>query len=80
MEITAVPGYVRDLANTIAVAGNLGPGALNQRLEMLGWGDFQLDEYTLELVTAMFEHDIEYKPPNWFARTFSYDGIDDPIN
>ncbi len=80
MEITAVPGYVRDLANTLAVAGNLGPGALNQRLEMLGWDDFQLDEYTLELVTAMFEHDIEYKPPNWFARTFSYDGIDDPMN
>jgi hypothetical protein len=80
MEITAVPAYVRDLSNTIAITGNLGPDSLNQRLEMLGWDDFQLDEYTLELVTAMFEQDIEYKSPSWFARTFSYDGIDDPMD
>ena len=80
MEITAVPAYVRDLANTIAVTGNIGAGALNQRLEMLGWNDFELDAYTLELVTAMFEHDIEYKSPSWFARTFSHDGSDDSID
>lgn len=80
MEITAVPAYVRDLSNTIAVTGNLGAGALNQRLEMLGWDDFQLDEYTLELVTAMFEQDIEYKSPGWFVRTFTYDGSDDSID
>jgi len=80
LEIIAVPAYVRDLANTIAVTGNLGAGALNQRLEMLGWNDFELDEYTLELVTAMFEKDIEYKSPEWFVRTFSHDGIGDSID
>jgi hypothetical protein len=80
MEITAVPAYVRDLVNTIAVTRNLGAGALSQRLEMLGWNDFELDEYTLELVTAMFEQDIGYKSPGWFARTFSHDGIDDSID
>ena len=80
MEITSIPAYVRDLANTIAVNGYLGPGGLNQRLEMLGWDDFQLDEYTLELVIALFEQDVEYKSPSWFARAFSYSGIDDPID
>jgi len=80
MEITSIPAYVRDLANTIAVNGYLGPVALNRRLQTLGWDDFTLDEYTLELVTAMFEQDIEYKSPSWFARTFSYSGIDDPID
>jgi hypothetical protein len=80
MEITSIPAYVRDIANSIAVNGYLGPGALNQRLQMLGWDDFNLDEYTLELVTAMFEPEIEYKPPSWFARTFTYNGIDDLID
>jgi hypothetical protein len=80
MEVTSIPAYVRDLANTMAEKGNLGPGALNRRLEMLGWDDFTLDEYTLELVTAMFEQDVEYKSPSWFARTFSSYSIDDSID
>ena len=79
MEITSIPAYVRDLANTISANGHLGPSALDQRLQALGWDDFKLDEYTLELVAAMFEQDIEYKPPSWFERAFSYKGIDDPI-
>ncbi len=80
MEVTSIPAYVRDIANTIAVNGYLSPSALNQRLETLGWDDFKLDEYTLELVTAMFEPEIEYKPSSWFARTFTYNGIDDLID
>jgi len=80
MEITSIPAYVRDLANTMAETGNLGPGALNRRLEMLGWDDVTLDGYTLELVTAMFEQDIEYKSPSWFARTFSSHIINDSID
>lgn len=80
MEITSIPAYVRDLANTIAINGYLGPSTLNRRLQTLGWDDFKLDEYTLELVTAMFEKDIEYKSPSWFAQTFSYNGIDDLID
>ena len=80
MEITSIPAYVRDIANTIAINGYLGPSALNQRLEALGWDDIEIDEYTLELVTAMFEPDIEYKSPSWIARTFTYKGIEDLID
>jgi hypothetical protein len=80
MEITYIPAYVRDIANTIAVTGNAGTGALNQRLEMLGWDDVSLDEYTLELVTAVFEEDIEYKSPTWFERNVRYNGMEDPMD
>lgn len=80
MEITSIPAYVRDIANTIAINGYLGPSALNRRLETLGWDDFKLDEYTLELVTAMFEPEIEYKPPSWFVSTFNPKGIEDLID
>jgi hypothetical protein len=80
MEITSIPAYVRDLANTIALNGYLGPVALNRRLQTLGWDDFTLDEYTLELVTAMFEPDIQYKPPSWFVSTLTYKGIEDLLD
>jgi len=80
VEVTSIPAYVRDIANTIATAGNAGPEALNRRLEILGWDDVDLDEYTLELVAAVFEDDIEYQPPTWFEETFRYNGIDDPMD
>ena len=49
LEITSIPAYVRDLANTIAVNGYSGPGELNRRLQTLGWDDLEIDEYTLEI-------------------------------
>ena len=80
MEITSIPAYVRDLANSIAVTGYMSTGELNRRLETLGWDDIEIDEYTLELVTAMFEPDIQYNPPSWFLNTFAHYGIDDFID
>jgi hypothetical protein len=80
MEITSIPAYVRDLANTIAVNGYSSPSELNRRLETLGWDDIEIDEYTLELVTAMFEPDIQYKPPSWFVSAFNSKGIEDLID
>jgi hypothetical protein len=80
VEITSIPSYVRDLANTIAVNGYSNPSELNRRLVTLGWNDIEIDEYTLELVTAMFEPDIQYKPPSWFVNTLTCKGSEDLID
>jgi hypothetical protein len=80
LEITSIPAYVRDLANTIAVNGNWGPSELNRRLQTLGWDDFEIDEYTLDLVAAILGQNIQYKPPSWFVRTFNSKGVDDLID
>jgi len=71
MEITTIPAYIRDLANTLAVNGYLSLGELNGRLQSLGWDDFELDDYTLQLITATFEPDPAYKPPHWFDQAFN---------
>jgi len=71
MEITAIPAYIRDLANTLAVNGYLSLQELNGRLQSLGWDDFELDDYTLQLITATFELDLAYKPPHWFDQAFN---------
>ena len=80
LEITSIPAYVRDLANTIAVNGYTSPSELNGRLQTLGWIDFEIDEYTLDLLAAIFGQNIQYKPPIWFARTFNAKGVDDLID
>jgi hypothetical protein len=62
MEISMIPAYVRDLANLIAMNRYSDLHELNRRLELLGWNDFEIDDYTLQLFTAVFEPSLEYKP------------------
>ncbi len=71
MEITAIPAYIRDLANTIVAHGCPNLQELNRRLQSLGWDDFKLDDYTLQLIIAIFEPELVYKPRPWFDRPFN---------
>ncbi|MBA7708508.1 hypothetical protein ES703_117409 [subsurface metagenome] len=71
MEISTIPAYIRDLANTMVAHGCPNLQELNRRLQSLGWDDFKLDDYTLQLIIATFEPDLAYKPPHWFDRTFN---------
>ncbi|NVM23212.1 MAG: hypothetical protein HWN68_15680, partial [Desulfobacterales bacterium] len=53
----AVPGFVRSLANTISGTPDMGLGEVSRRLQSLGWDDFELDDYTLQLVIAIFQQE-----------------------
>jgi hypothetical protein len=57
MEISNIPAYIRDLANSVSFNGYSSLQELNGRLEMLGWTDFELDDHTLQLIMANFETD-----------------------
>jgi len=70
MEISTIPAFIRDLANTMVANGYSGLQELNRRLQSLGWDDFELDDYTLQLIVASFEPGLAHKPPHWFDRTF----------
>ena len=50
-----VPGFFRDLVNTLSTNPDTTLQELNSRLELLGWNDFELDDHTLQLVIASFE-------------------------
>ncbi len=50
-----VPGFFRDVANTISINPHPTLQELNSKLELLGWNDFELDDHTLQLVIANFE-------------------------
>ena len=70
MEISTIPAFIRDLSNTMVANGYLSLQELNRRLKSLGWDDFELDDYTLQLIIAILEPDLAYKPPHWFDRSF----------
>ncbi|MBN1831324.1 MAG: hypothetical protein JW896_04365 [Deltaproteobacteria bacterium] len=56
-----IPAYVRDMFNTISTNTNLGLNDVNRGMARLGWDEFELDDHTLQLITAVFETDDEYK-------------------
>jgi len=71
MEISTIPAYIRDLANTMVANGCLSLRELDRRLQSLGWDDFELDDYTFHLIIGIFEPDLTYKPPHWFDTPFN---------
>jgi len=63
VERASIPAFIRDLANSIADNPSMGLEDLNSHLHLLGWTNFELDDYILQLIIAAFEADPAYKPP-----------------
>ena len=61
LELSAIPAFIRNLANTIESNPYISIQTLNSRLHFLGWDEFDLDYYTLQLIIAYLESDIHYK-------------------
>ncbi len=67
MDLSLIPGFIRNLGNAILVNPETTLTQVSNRLHMLGWDDFDLDYRTLELATACFEEEglkeiEEYRP------------------
>lgn len=59
-----IPGFFRDLVNTISTNPHGTLEDLNRRLQLLGWDGFELDDQTLQLVIASFEaEDLKIQGP-----------------
>jgi hypothetical protein len=74
MDPVLIPGYLRSLANSFYVDRNMNLFRVRNRLDYMGWGDFDLDYYTyrlaLDCLDAYGLKGLEYKPVNWFNNIF----------
>ena len=50
IELSHIPAFIRNLANSLAENPDITFQDLNAKLKQLGWHDFELDVYTLQLV------------------------------
>ena len=57
MEPSIIPGFIRNLANTLSLEPYTNLFLVNNSLHSLGWDDFELDYRTLELATAYLEEE-----------------------
>ena len=58
IEITSIPGSIRDVAETIVAKPRMSLQQLNSYVSRLGWGDSAVDEYTLCLILATLDPDL----------------------
>jgi hypothetical protein len=61
VEMNSIPAFLRNLVNTLAMDPHISLKELNGRMESLGWGGHELDDFTLQLILASFDDTPEYR-------------------
>ncbi|MBN2124884.1 MAG: hypothetical protein JW821_11365 [Deltaproteobacteria bacterium] len=52
-----VPGLIKNVAHAIEYVSSTDAEEINERLHLLGWDDFHLDDHTMQLIIAGLEAD-----------------------
>jgi hypothetical protein len=76
MDTNMIPGFIRSLAGTFTYHPHMNLQQVNDRMQQMGWGDFELDYFTLRLATECLEaygiKKSEYKSAQWFENNFMF--------
>ena len=70
-----IPGFIRSLANTFTYHPHMNLQLANDRMQQMGWGDFELNYFTYRLALECLEacglNKSEYKSAQWFENNFT---------
>ncbi len=70
-----IPGFIRSLANTFTYQPNMDLQQVNDRMQQMGWDDFELSYFTYRLAAECLEayglKKSEYKSAQWFENNFT---------
>jgi len=75
IEITAIPAFIRDVGTSIATNPAISLLELNRHLQLLGWGDFKLDDDAFYLIIVTFEPNFKVGLTQCFDSTFNPKGL-----
>jgi len=75
MGLNMIPGFIRSLANTFTYQPKMDLQQVNDRMQQMGWDDFELDYFTFRLAAECLEayglKKSEYKSAQWFEDNFT---------
>ena len=75
MGLNMIPGFIRSLANTFTYHPHMNLQQANDRMQQMGWGDFELNYFTYRLAVECLEayglNKSEYKSAQWFENNFT---------
>ena len=66
LEVTSIPAFIRNLMNSIVDNPYMSLQDLNNRLQLLGWDNVTLDNYTLSIILAVWDSDNSGKTHSLF--------------
>ena len=66
LEVTSIPAFIRNLVNSIVGDPHMSLEDLNNHLQLLGWENVSLDNYTLSIILAVWDSDNSKKINNMF--------------
>ena len=73
--LNMIPGFIRSLANTFTYHSQMNLQQTNDRMQQMGWGDFELNYFTYRLAVECLEacglKKSEYKSAQWFVNNFT---------
>ena len=61
LKFKVIPTYIRNLETAIREDPYINLTTLNMRLNLLGWNEFELDYFTLQLIKASLESGAGHK-------------------
>ena len=74
MDLNMIPGFIRSLTNSFVYYPHMDFKQVNDRLQYMGWDDFELDYFTFQLAIECLEgfglKRSEYKSAQWFENNF----------
>jgi hypothetical protein len=56
IERCGMPLFLKDLVASLSIYNSMNISEINNRLNLLGWTDFELDYHTYQLAKAYFEN------------------------
>ena len=77
MEVTTIPAYLRNFAQTVLAHPHITLNELNDQLRFLGWDDFRLDNDTFYLILAVFEPALASELSSWSNQLLNYEGFEE---
>jgi len=77
MEVTTIPAYLRNFAQTLLAHPHITLNELNDQLQFLGWDDFELDNDTFYLILAVFEPALASEISSWSNQLLNYEGFEE---
>lgn len=69
VKLGSISAFIRDVAATIASNPHTDLSKLNRRLQMEGWNNVELDDFTLQLIAVNFEPDLTHESGHWSEAT-----------
>jgi hypothetical protein len=73
--LNMIPGFIRSLANTFTYHTHMNLQQTKDRMQQMGWGDFELNYFTYRLAVECLEayglKKPEYKSAQWFEDNFT---------